>query len=558
MNLRRAAIKLLCLIALVSSSAIAQSIDTDLYSTQSPYHTIFSHLRYLQHDMYYSPSVASGTLAGVDSASVDAKQLALRLKDVLDQNGLLVDLDQLPRNKNYIDSVSGKAKYVLFATHPGIFVSQQSDGSWKFSQETVEQVPDMYLNLFPYGTRWIVESLPKNSERFLGLQLWQYVGIVVLLLVAYLTYIVVTWLLKNLFASILRRIKLEDVADTLIKGAAKPVSMLLAFGFAMRLLPVLKLPVEVYVVLDATALIVVGVLSIVVGFRVIDILSDYLEKLASNTPSTLDDQFIPLLRKVLKIVVVVAGVIVVLQSLRIDITALLAGISIGGLALALAAQDTVKNFFGSLMIFVDRPFQIGDWILHDGLEGTVEEIGLRSTRVRSFYNSIVYIPNGQLADATIDNMGMRVYRRFKTTVSVTYDTPPDIIEGYVEALRELVLQHPRTRKDYFEIHLNNMGATSLDILVYIFFEVEDWSQELRARQEVILGMMKIADKMGVRFAFPTQTIHIEDFPEKRSLTPQAAQDPESVNTLGKAEATAYAQHLTQKWPEMPPPSQVPE
>ena len=144
---------------------------------------------------------------------------------------------------------------------------------------------------------------------------------------------------------------------------------------------------------------------------------------ATQTQNTMDDQLVPIIRKSLRVFVITFGTLAILQSLNLSIFPLLTGLSIGGLAFALAAQDTIKNFFGSVMIFLDKPFQIGHWITTDGIDGTVEEVGLRSTRIRTFSNSLVTVPNGKLADATINNHGLRVYRRFYTTLSINYDTP---------------------------------------------------------------------------------------------------------------------------------------
>jgi len=190
------------------------------------------------------------------------------------------------------------------------------------------------------------------------------------------------------------------------------------------------------------------------------------------------------------------------------------------LAFALAAQDTIKNFFGSLMIFVDRPFQVGDWITSGDLDGTVEEVGFRSTRIRTFRNSVMSIPNGVITNQMIDNHGLRVYRRFMTTIALTYDTPPELIDVFVKGLKQIVEDHPKTRKDYYEIHFNNMGSSSLDVLFYIFFNVPSWTDELVARHEVLLEIVRLAEHLGVNFAFPTQTLHVETFPEKKGNSPE--------------------------------------
>jgi MscS family membrane protein len=218
--------------------------------------------------------------------------------------------------------------------------------------------------------------------------------------------------------------------------------------------------------------------------------------------------------------VVIVGALFVLINLNISIIPFITGISIGGLALALAAQDTIKNFFGSLMIFVDKPFQIGNWITSGDIDGEVEEVGLRSTRVRTFRNSLIYVPNGKLADSTIDNHGLRVYRRYYTRLSITYDTPPRLIEVFVDGLNKIVKSHPHTRKDKYHIFINDFGASSLDIMFYIFFKASNWALELQYRHEIILEILKLAEEMNVRFAFPTRTLHMETFPDKSSLTPR--------------------------------------
>lgn len=271
---------------------------------------------------------------------------------------------------------------------------------------------------------------------------------------------------------------------------------------------------------------VIGAIKILVPFfgmmvfyKLVDVLIAYLKKMAERTASTLDDQLVPLLSKALKVFVVAVGLLFILDNFNFNITALITGLGIGGFALALAAQDMLKNFFGSIMIFMDRPFQVGDWVVGDGIDGDIEEVGFRATRIRTFHNSLTYVPNGILADMTIDNMGMRKYRRYKTYLAVTYDTPPDVLESYVNGLRQIVENHPSTRKDYYNIYVNTFNTSSIDILFYVFFKVPSWPEELKARHEINLLAIKLADQLGVRFAFPTQTIHVEEMPGQLSNTP---------------------------------------
>jgi len=247
---------------------------------------------------------------------------------------------------------------------------------------------------------------------------------------------------------------------------------------------------------------------------------------------------VPLLRKTLKTFVIIIGTLFILDNLNIPILPLLTGLSIGGLAFALAAQDTIKNFFGSVMIFIDKPFQVGDWITTNNVDGTVEEVGFRSSRIRTFRNSLIYVPNGKLADNTIDNHGLRKYRRFYTQIAITYDTPPDLIEVFVKGLREIVENHPHTWKENYHVYFNDMAASSLNIMFYIFFKVPSWGQELNARHEVLMSIMKLGNEIGINFAFPTQTLHIENLPGQPSLSPSymSVEDAEQkMNThLGKS------------------------
>jgi len=191
------------------------------------------------------------------------------------------------------------------------------------------------------------------------------------------------------------------------------------------------------------------------------------------------------------------------------VTALLAGLGLSGLAVALAAQDLLKNLFGSVTVLLDRPFRIGDWVKVGDVEGVVEEIGFRSTRVRTFYASLITLPNARLIDASVDNYGARAFRRWSTRISITYDTPPESVDAFCEGLRQIVRANESMRQDAFEIHLNEFGTDGLEIMLYVFFLAPDWSTELRLRHDLALDILRLADRLGVRIAFPTRTIQLE-------------------------------------------------
>ncbi len=244
------------------------------------------------------------------------------------------------------------------------------------------------------------------------------------------------------------------------------------------------------------------------AFAIVDVLSKYLAKQALRTNTKFDDLLVPLLSKSLKIFTACIAILTAAQTFEVPILGLLGGLGLGGAALAFASKDAVANFFGSLTVLFDRPFEVGDWIVTSGAEGTVETVGFRSTRIRTFYNSLVTLPNSHLTTAAVDNMGRRRYRRIKTTLGVQYDTSPDQLEDFCEGIRELILSHPNTRKDYFHVYLHDFGSSSLDIMLYCFVQCPDWGSELQSRHRLFSDIIRLADKLGVQFAFPTRTLHM--------------------------------------------------
>jgi len=198
----------------------------------------------------------------------------------------------------------------------------------------------------------------------------------------------------------------------------------------------------------------------------------------------------------------------------------LAGLGVGGLAVALAAQQTLANLLGSLIIMFEKPFAVGHSVKVQGIEGTVENVGFRSTQIRTFHNSLVTIPSSQLVNSTIDNMELREYRQVNMVLNLTYDTPVEKIEDFIEGIKQLLETHPDTRKDNIQVFFYDLGPHSLDILLNFFMQVPDREAELSVRQRVLIDILRLAETSGVQFAFPTQTLHIESLPgQKVAINP---------------------------------------
>lgn len=289
----------------------------------------------------------------------------------------------------------------------------------------------------------------------------------------------------------------------------------------------LELEHEVYRTLLRFGIVGFTVASVFTTSQIVDVICQYLEEKAKNSANKFDDILVPLIRKTTKFLVFSIGIIFVGDSLTLDMKNILAGLGIGGIAFALAAKDTISNLFGSLTVLIDRPFSIGDWVLIDNkIEGTVVEVGLRSTRIRTFYDSLISVPNGSLVNVHIDNLGKRTYRRYNTSIALQYDTAPEKIEAFCEGVRQIILAHKWTRKDYFHVYFNSMGSSSLDVMVYLFWKVPDWSAELQERHRLLIDILRLGNELGVEFAFPTQTVHLFNEEHKAS-------DKIEFNTLDK-------------------------
>ncbi len=511
---------LFLLILLFVSTSFLYSNDEKLeVSLSTPHNTIKTHLIFLQEDNM-QPELSAKTLYGLKPEKESSQTLAIKLKEIMDARQLFVIMKDVPDDPNYIDSVSGEAKYILFKSVPNIFVVKKS-GKWYYSQETVKSIDELYEETFPFSTPDMVESLPDIFRvTILDIEIWQFFGLVLYVLASIIIFKIFTWVFGFLLRKIFSKFAKEDVFSKYLHPIAEPFSFVVVISFWMLFLPMLILPVKIGYYISLLIKASYPIIVTIMAFRLSDMVADIFERVALKTTTKVDDNLVPLVRTSLKVVVGVLGVIYFLENIGISITPLLAGVSIGGLAFALAAQDTVKNLFGSVTIFTDQPFEVGDWIVFSESEGTVEQVGIRSTRIRTFYNSVVSVPNGKLADSMIDNMGKREFRRYNTKLSITYDTPPELIDVFVEGLKIIVANHPHTRKDYYQIHLNGFGASSIDILFYIFFEVSDWTEELAARHQVISEILKLAAELNVRFAFPTETLFIEEVPGKDSLTPK--------------------------------------
>ena len=304
--------------------------------------------------------------------------------------------------------------------------------------------------------------------------------------------------------------------DILVKALSMPLgwaAVLAGVYLALVALPLPTEPVNVEQFLLALTKGMSVVLMVWFGMRLSDGVFDRWAQKATATDSMLDDQMIPILRRTLKVFLVLLGAAMFLQNMGYSVGSLLAGLGIGGAAIAFASKDTLANLFGAIVIFLDRPFSVGDWVEIGDLEGTVEEVGLRTTRVRTFANSLITMPNANLTTTPINNWSRMQKRRIKMTIGVTYDTPPDKVKQAVQAIRDLISGYEDFHHDFFMVNFKGFGPSSQDIFVYCFTKTTVWAEFMDAQERFLLDISGRFQELGVEFAFPTQTVHVATMPE---------------------------------------------
>lgn len=466
-----------------------------------------------------------------------SRRLAIQLKEVLDR----IDL---PPVESIPDAPAMEKSEFKRWTLPNSEIRIQRvekgprAGEYLFTPETLNRLPEFYARVknLPYKpgastgwddftsygpagvalllhgivpSRWLIDA-PHYRVRttFLDQPLWRWFGIVAVL-GAGLAVIVLCFRLSHYWAS--RATSTGQWADLI-----RPISLMIVAPLAALILSeALRISGSVYQVVTLSLwalfyLALTWMVWVAGGAVAASLIAG--EKLLSTS---IDSQ---LIRLVIRLVTVIAAIaILVAGADRIGLPAysVLAGLGVGGLAVALAAQQTLANLLGSLIIMFEKPFAIGHWIKLKDTEGTVENVGFRSTRIRTFYNSLVTIPSSQLINGTVDNMELREYRQVKAILNLTYDTSVAKIDGFVKGIKQIIETHPDTRKDNIQVFLYEFGPHSLDILVNFFLKVPDREAELTERERIFREILCLAEAGKVEFAFPTQTLHIKSLPEKK-------------------------------------------
>lgn len=341
-----------------------------------------------------------------------------------------------------------------------------------------------------------------------GNELWRIVTLAIIIALSFLAGKILKFSLKRLSA------KSEEAGKNALSvsfnSASESITFLifsLGLSVAFRFL-IIPEGIESLIFTTLELLIVLAIGHFI--YRQVDVFDIWLKRFSQEDSNSIDDMLIPIVGKSLRIVVVILVILQAAQTLSDQpITSILAGIGIGGLALGLAAQDTIKNFFGSLMIFADKPFNVGELVNLDDKLGSIVEVGVRTTKIRTLDGHMLTVPNGTLANMTIHNIGKREFIRRVFNVTITYDTHSEKIEEALRILRDILEDHQGMNPDFPpRVHFNELNKDSLNLVCYYWFHPPEFWQYMEFTDGVNREIIRRFNEAGIDFAFPTQTINL--------------------------------------------------
>ncbi len=381
----------------------------------------------------------------------------------------------------------------------------------RFPQKTLSKLKTMLRLFILIGVIAILIYNQRNilPDWIVTSPMWRYILLVAIFVLIYRAIRVIGKFISDI-TTVLKDSEENVRLHLVLKAAMFPIGLLLISMAVYATKEILDLSKSIIQISDI-AIGVLSTLAIVVFFyRLIELLVYELDRFAKREDNMLDNTFVQMIRLIARVVVFVIGAIYLLRAFSgKPLSALLAGLGIGGLAVALAAQDTLKNFFGSIMIMLDKPFNVGQRVLVEGIDGVVENIGFRSTRVRTLTGHLVTVPNEKMATNSVENVGRRPSIRRNTNITITYDTPPQKVERALEIIREILDNHEGMNPDFPpRVYFNEFNDTSLNIMmIYWFFPADYWVY-MEFTEKVNLKIMRAFEKEGIEFAFPTSTTYL--------------------------------------------------
>lgn len=461
-------------------------------------------------------TAASALDLAAPSAASRGEELARRLKAVLDSK-LWIDLervspraegdttDGLPRDREVLGTVElAKDKVVAIRLAR---LGRGGDRRWVFSPATIAQVDAMYEAM---PDNWIREHLPVqllNPGPFEILR-WQWIALLILIPLS----MIIGWLMERPTRAVLRKLTARTETqfdDMLIASARGPIILLWGVAVSRILLRWIALvtPVQSFIVSLQGAIATAAIFWLVI--RAIGVLQDTLPASDWGTRHPALRSLVPLGGRIMTLMIFLLAVLTVVSQFGYSVATIVAGLGIGGIAIALGAQKSLEHFFGSVSIGVDQPFRVGDWIMVNGIEGEVEAIGLRSTRIRTMERTLISIPNGKLAETQTENFAPRDRIRLKTMIGLEYGTPAATIRTVRDEIEKALKANPRVWQDRIVVRVHSFGDFAINIQAFCWIDTIVIDEFREVRETLLLEIMEIVERHGGSFAFPTHNVHLK-------------------------------------------------
>ena len=360
-------------------------------------------------------------------------------------------------------------------------------------------------------SEWIRKLENNLGQKIIGISLWQFIAAFLVILAGLIIKRILISIIEKKITEFVEKTEAEW-DDLLFEAITKPVNAFIMIGAVHVAVFLLVFNLENFptAFIGKSYTVLLGIILIWGVYRLVDVVAHYLDELVANKDEGLKGQFVPLIKKALRILVVIVGALTVLATIGVNITGLAALLSVGALAISMGSKDSVANLVGTVNILTDRPYKVGDWItVGSSIDGDVEEIGFRSTKIRMFDKTLMTVPNGTLATETIKNWSRMPKRRIKMTIGLTYDASPKQMREALKRIETILKEDEGVDQDYMLVQFTDFGPSSLDVFLYYFSKSTVWREYLETRERVNLKIMECLDEMGLEFAFPTQTMHLK-------------------------------------------------
>jgi len=456
--------------------------------------------------------MAALDLAGYSDATraYEGELAAAYLNEALDRIGLSVP-QEIP------DDPASRVPYTVFSHPAGSMVLAPTNpagaaegGGWRFTADTVRSARDLYTAIedmpevdggalpdvpAPYFQlrRWVRGVAPGLFARIGPLEAWQGIGVLILLAASFVVAFAAGWVL---LAALRRAVGGRQLASE--HEFRWPLRLLLAFTLFHVAVPFLGLPEEAKRVTTGATGVILAVAAMWGGWKLIDTLGAGAIRRGEARSGTMDGILVSLVLGAAKLVLLAGGLLFIADALSIPYEGVLAGLGIGGLAVAFASKETLSNVFGAGILVADRPFRRGDWIEAGEAKGTVEHVGIRSTRIRTGDDSLMFVPNGKLADATVNNLGTRRHRVAKAKLLVAHGTGADQLAAFMGALAALVPDVPHVQPGSVQVGVASITPDGIEVEVSCCLDVRSAADERADKTALMLGVLRLADRMRVR------------------------------------------------------------